>query len=227
MKGEIDKFCILLSGSTAEGPGGRAIDTLIRQVISSSKIFVFGELLSVPAVQNLRNTEYSHSLATLELFAYGTYLDYKASPSSFLDLNDTQLKKLKQLSIISAATKNRIIPYTVLQNETGVEVVRELENLIIETIYSGIITARLNQSQKLLRVQDFVGRDVRPDAISNMIQILIDLDDTTDELLDAFGVGKTIIQTQRESDSVDLDNLQKKVDVTKKAFSTNDMMTIL
>ena len=85
-------------------------------------------------------------------------------------LTPLQLKKLKHLTIVSLAAKNRVsymytllwnrnefiylvlfwfsiqsIPYSTLQEELDIRDLRELEDLIIEAIYAGIIQAKLDQ----------------------------------------------------------------------------------
>ena len=45
----------------------------------------------MPSVQELRDTEYASSYRTLELFAYGSYLDYIATPDQYLELSDAQV----------------------------------------------------------------------------------------------------------------------------------------
>ena len=76
------------------------------------------------------------SYNSLELFAYGSYEEYEKNPGSFIDMSPAMIKKLKQLSIISLAMENKIIPYTTLQEKLKVDNVRALEDLIIETIYA-------------------------------------------------------------------------------------------
>ena len=56
---------------------------------------MFGELLAMPNVQALRESDEAHAphLALLELFAYGTYAQYRAAPAgTFPPLKDEQLE---------------------------------------------------------------------------------------------------------------------------------------
>lgn len=69
---DLDQFCIL-----AKSQKSRACAALIQQVLSHRKIYVFGELLKLPSVQSLKDTEFRTSYNSLELFAYGTYRDYE------------------------------------------------------------------------------------------------------------------------------------------------------
>jgi hypothetical protein len=69
-------------------------------------IFVFGQLC---------DTEFAKSLKTLELFAFGTWQEYVTNSNNFLELNEAQKAKLKQLTIVSLAEKNKV--------ETSVDIV--------------------------------------------------------------------------------------------------------
>ena len=100
--GELEQFVIL-----AKGQKGRAMEALIRQVMSNKKIYVFGDLLELPSVQGLSGGEYDKTLRTLELFAYGTFMDYSANRDVFVELSDAQVYKLKQLSVVTLAQENR------------------------------------------------------------------------------------------------------------------------
>jgi hypothetical protein len=54
------------------------------------------------------------SFKTLELFAYGTWGDYRnsggVSSQTYVELNEVQTMKLKQLTIVSLAEKNKVFP---------------------------------------------------------------------------------------------------------------------
>lgn len=104
----------------------------------------------------LSESEFDKELNSLRLFAYGSYQDYcgeqplnqthliasvtvfptSANPSNFLDLSDQQLTKLRQLSLLSMAAENRILSYQTMHTALGLATVRELEDLLIDTIYA-------------------------------------------------------------------------------------------
>ena len=50
--------------------------------------------------------------------------------------------------------------------------VRELEDLIIEAIYQDVIKGKLDQKKKQLEIEYTMGRDVRPERISQMLDVL-------------------------------------------------------
>lgn len=57
---------------------GRACVALIQQVLGSKNVYVFGELLEMPNVVALQGTEHEPYFDLLQLFARGTYAEYKS-----------------------------------------------------------------------------------------------------------------------------------------------------
>lgn len=85
----------------------------------------------------LKTGEHVKYFNTLNLFAYGTYKQYRQKPEDYLDLTPAMQKKLQHLTIVSLAIKNKCIPYEVLLEELEINNVRHLEDVIIEAIYAG------------------------------------------------------------------------------------------
>jgi hypothetical protein len=52
----------------------------------------------------------------------------------------------------------------------GLDTVRDVENLIITTIYHGIIHAKLNSEKQQLIIEDYLGRDIQPQDIDEMVR---------------------------------------------------------
>lgn len=50
----------------------------------------------------------------------------------------------------------------------------DLESLVIEAIYSGILNARLDQQQRQLHVEYVMGRDLAPGQLDSLISSLDD-----------------------------------------------------
>lgn len=190
---EIQQFCIL-----ARTQKSRACSALVQQVLSHRKIFLFSELLSVPSVTELKDTEFSTSFNSLELFAYGTYEEYAADRASFLDLNETQITKLKQLSIVSLAEKSSVITYAELQTALYITDTRLMEDLIIETIYQGLISGKMDPKSKVLRVYDFLSRDVRNDKLGSLIEILKAMRTNNASIAEALQQSNEILKTSRQ-----------------------------
>ena len=55
----------------------RAVGDIVQQALNAKRVFVFGELLAEPNVRALKSTDQANQLRLLEIFAYGTYSDYK------------------------------------------------------------------------------------------------------------------------------------------------------
>jgi COP9 signalosome complex subunit 7 len=72
-------------------------------------------------VLQLRGTEHGNQLRLLELFAYGTYADYKAVQSEMPLLRPGMLDKLRMLTIVTLAQEQRIVTYSQLQQTLEVQ----------------------------------------------------------------------------------------------------------
>ena len=114
-----EQFLIL-----AKNQKGRALEALVQQVLNNKKIFVFGELLALQTVRDLSGTEYDKTFQCLQLFAYGTYLEYMKTPTKYIELTEPMRTKLRQLSIVSLAADNKIISYDTLREELEIDNVR-------------------------------------------------------------------------------------------------------
>ncbi|XP_037943264.1 COP9 signalosome complex subunit 7-like [Teleopsis dalmanni] len=128
----LQQFCLL-----AKTAHGQAILELVKQVLEAPGIYVFAELLGMPNVAELKTGLNAKYYKTLELFAYGTYKEYKQKQEDYIDLTPVMLKKLQQLTIVSMAVKRKCIKYDLLMEELEITVVRQLEDIIIEAIYAG------------------------------------------------------------------------------------------
>ncbi|KAI9599947.1 hypothetical protein KEM48_000058 [Puccinia striiformis f. sp. tritici PST-130] len=160
------EYYLALIGSSK----GVALVKLIEDLLGSSGIYVFGEILETKPIQELAShpTDASyHEL--LMLFAYGTWKDYRNRQNELPKLNEQQTSKLKLLTILDRALYSRIISYSDLLEELEITETQALEELIIDGIYSGLLDGRLDQKYLRLEVESSVGRDVklvvRPPAV--------------------------------------------------------------
>lgn len=64
------------------------------------------------------------------------------------------------------------IPYSVLLKDLEMRNLRELEDLIIEAVYTDIIQGKLDQRNQLLEVDFCIGRDIRKKDINNIVKTL-------------------------------------------------------
>ena len=51
------------------------------------------------------------TLATLQLFAYGSYPEYAKNKAKYIELNEKQLTKLKLITLADMAAKAPIVTY--------------------------------------------------------------------------------------------------------------------
>ncbi|XP_036029143.1 COP9 signalosome complex subunit 7b isoform X1 [Onychomys torridus] len=182
----LEQFILL-----AKGTSGSALTTLISQVLEAPGVYVFGELLELANVQELAEGANAAYLQLLNLFAYGTYPDYIANKESLPELSAAQRNKLRHLTIVSLASRMKIlmitpglhclstetavaccIPYSVLLKDLEMRNLRELEDLIIEAVYTDIIQGKLDQRNQLLEVDFCIGRDIQKKDINNIVKTL-------------------------------------------------------
>merc|ERR1712154_120901 len=100
-------------------------------------------------------------------------------------LNAKQLAKLKQLSIVTLAGQSttKILHYKALQQQLEIKTVRELEDLMIDCIYSGLIIGRLDQRKALMEIRYCRGRDINKKAIGLMKNRLLSWLKSTDDII--------------------------------------------
>ncbi|KFM67494.1 COP9 signalosome complex subunit 7a, partial [Stegodyphus mimosarum] len=170
----------LLLSKTAKGA---AAVELIKQVLVAPGIYVFGELLDMPNIQELSSTQYSQYYQLLHLFAFGTYADYLENKSQYPELTPAMVNKLRHLTIVSLATKTKCIPYSKLLKELDMKNLRELEDLIIDVIYADIVRGKLDQKNNRLEVDYTVGRDIKPADVDIVVQVLQDWSDSCEVIL--------------------------------------------
>jgi len=70
--------------------------------------------------------------------------------------------------------KKKVIPYSDLLQELDLKNIRELEDLVIDCLYQGLIKGKLDQKWKHLEVDFAIGRDLRPGQLEEMRAILED-----------------------------------------------------
>lgn len=108
-----------------------------------------------------------------------------ASKDALPQLTDAHILKLKHLSLVSLACVSRTLPYgmrsfyrstqtsqftrinpstDLLNQELDVHTTRELEDLIIEVIYAGLVDGRLDQRNSRFSVDSVTSRDVSPQS---------------------------------------------------------------
>lgn len=149
---------------------GMAAADVVQKATSEPGIFAFGELMDVPGINQLQGTELEAAYSLLQLFCYGTWLDYKGLSGKF-QLSPEQQSKLKLLTVVSLAGKSKRLSYEDLMSQLDIQHVRQLEDLLIsQCFYPGLIKGKLDQKERCLHVQHAVARDVRQEEVPPIIQ---------------------------------------------------------
>ena len=92
-------------------------------------------------------------------------------------LSDPQAQKLRQLSLLSLSKTPHFLTYQHLQERLCLSSIRALEDLIISTIYAGLITAKLDTLAQRVDISSVTPlRDLKPGSIPQMISVLGDWD---------------------------------------------------
>ncbi|KAL5495840.1 hypothetical protein ACEPAI_1304 [Sanghuangporus weigelae] len=162
---------------------GAAAAKLCQDATSAPGVFVFGELLEMPNIQELSKNEQAPHFRLLELFAYGSLDDYNNSRDILPPLNQSQLTKLRLLTIISLALDHRILPYALLLRSLQIPTIRELEDLIIDAIYLDLMRGKLDQKEQQFEVEYVIGRDLGPGQVQILLTSLQAWAQTTSSVL--------------------------------------------
>uniref|UniRef100_A0A4W5N0I0 COP9 signalosome subunit 7B n=1 Tax=Hucho hucho TaxID=62062 RepID=A0A4W5N0I0_9TELE len=164
---QLEQFMLL-----AKNTKGPALIALIKQLLEAPGVYVFGEFLELPCIQEMSKGPNEGYCQLLNMFAYGTYHDYKAFKDTLPPLTETQKNKLRHLTIVNLAANMQVIPYSVLLKDLEVGSVRELEDLVIEAVYADVIRGKLDQCRQQLEVDACIGRDIRSQGMGHIASIL-------------------------------------------------------
>uniref|UniRef100_A0A8C7CSV7 COP9 constitutive photomorphogenic homolog subunit 7A n=3 Tax=Oncorhynchus TaxID=8016 RepID=A0A8C7CSV7_ONCKI len=151
---------------------GPALAQAISSLLETPGLYVFSDILELPNVRELETGPHAPVYQLLNLFAYGTYCDYKERAASLPELTPAQRNKLRHLSIISLASNLKCLPYSLLLQQLELKNVRELEDLLIEAVYCDIIQGKLDQRNQQVEVDCSVGRDLGPNELPNIANTL-------------------------------------------------------
>ncbi|KAJ4988112.1 cop9 signalosome subunit 7 [Stagonosporopsis vannaccii] len=158
----LEPFLALSKSATSP----RAASDLVVQATSAPNTFVFAELLQTPNIQNLRSSqEHAPYLTLLEIFAWGTWADYKARPE-LPKLSAQQHQKLLLLSLLPLSHSHATLTYAHLLSALDLPTPRALEELLTTAIYAGLLTATLDPAHSLVAVTSIAPlRDLAPGSL--------------------------------------------------------------
>ena len=222
--GAIEQF--LLLAKTAKGAA--AIE-LIKQVLETPGIYVFGELLDVAGIKDLANNEqFEPYLRLLNIFAFGTYSSYLFNKTNLPELTPAMVIKLRHLTIVSLAIQNKYIAYDMLLKELDMKNLRELEDLIIEVIYANVVQGKMDQRNNRLEVEQTIGRDIKSEDLKAMSKVLSDWCRNCDNVLRSIELQINNANSYKEENNRIKQQIEQQVSTIKKNTSVkndDDVMT--
>ncbi|KAI5647500.1 hypothetical protein M9H77_33505 [Catharanthus roseus] len=211
----------------ASNQNGSALASVIVEATSHPSLFAFSEMLSVPNVLELQGTEHSVFLELLRMFAHGTWSEYKSVADRLPPMVPDQVLKLKQLTVLTLAESNKVLPYDVLMQELDVTNVRELEDFLInECMYVGIVRGKLDQLRRCFEVQFAAGRDLRPAQLGSMIHTLTNWLSTSDNLLVSIQEKIKWADSMSEFDKKHRKEVEERAEEVKKSLSLKKLQTV-
>ena len=216
--GALEQFCTLAKSAG----GSRAVGDIVQQALNAKRVFVFGELLAEPNVRALKSTDQANQLRLLEIFAYGTYSDYKKEASSLPPMTPPKKTKLRQISLFSLARKASVVPYDAIGEALEVTEQRDLEDLVIETVYAGLVAGKMDQMAREFKVQRASGRDVKPDDVAAMADALTDWADRADAVAEQLEENKVQAKALRDARKGDAAALQAKIEDIKNSLQQDE-----
>jgi COP9 signalosome complex subunit 7 len=217
----------------ADTTKGDGLTFVINSAIKHPQIFVFGEILNCQSVKDLANNPNLKSyLDLLKIFAYGTYPDFKARERDLKlkEIHPKAITKLKMLSIVEYASKNKFLSYEKLQKELDVQTLRDLEDLIIDCVYNGLIQGKLDQRKKAFEVQWVMGRDLGPTEVEDMIKTvevwLKQSESLLTSLTDRMKVADTVHEKKKNEAAAISKEKHDTVEHIKQILQSNDQEAI-
>ncbi|KAL6557291.1 COP9 signalosome complex subunit 7 [Orobanche minor] len=197
-----------------------ALTNVVVEATSHPSLFAFSEILSVPNLLELEGTENGLFLDLLRMFAHGTWSEYKNVAGRLPQLGPDQVLKLKQLTVLTLAETNKVLPYDTLMQELDVSSVRELEDFLInDCMYVGIVRGKLDQSRRFFEVQFAAGRDLRPEKLGSMVHVLANWLTTSDNLLVSIQEKIEWADNMVEMDKKHRQEMDERVEEVKKTLS--------
>ncbi|ORX72329.1 hypothetical protein DL89DRAFT_321382 [Linderina pennispora] len=164
----MDAYLGLLKNATNESAARIILDAL-----ENDSLFHFTRLLEAPPIAKLAESdEFKPYLRLLEIFSFGTLSDYKLLSQQLPEINGHQLEKLKYLTLVTLASHAKVLQYNDLMSELECTDEQQMEDLVIESIYNGLLSAKLDQQRRLVEVDFVVGRDASRADLREMLSVL-------------------------------------------------------
>mmetsp|Transcript_84765 Transcript_84765/g.245079 ORF Transcript_84765/g.245079 Transcript_84765/m.245079 type:complete len:280 (-) Transcript_84765:46-885(-) len=152
-----------------------ALRALVVKILSHPDIFSGYDELKEVLVQGGVKDE--AILSTLDLFSYGEYGAYVSNQGSFMPLNEKQVSKMRQLTLLSCVKRacekaESSLTYDSIGEALHLSDQRSMEQVIVATIYNRALNGKLCQKSRrllLAGVPTCISRDVSMEKIPNML----------------------------------------------------------
>ena len=162
----------------------------------------------------------------LELFSYGSYQEYKRRRDEFPELQEKHITKLKQLSLVSCAGSASVLRYKEMMDELDVSSIRALEDLIISSVYNGLVRGKLNQREGKFTVQWVMGRDLRPGELEDILVKLKNWRGNCQRLMATLDENNNVVERFLKEDSEKQCKLEQKLESVKGEVKKNAEATL-
>ena len=152
------------------------VRALVGKILSHPDIFCgYDEVKTVLLSGNIDDAAL---LATLDLFSYGTYGLYVSNQTAYLPLNEKQITKLRQLTLLSCVQTacehgTSHLSYATVCDALHLPDQRDMEQVIISCIFGRALNGKLCQKSRqflMLDVPACISRDVALDSIPLLTQ---------------------------------------------------------
>ncbi|KAI8643905.1 hypothetical protein BD408DRAFT_414080 [Parasitella parasitica] len=195
---------------------------LITDALNAPGVYVFTELYESPNLVEASSLEQvAPYYKLLEIFLYGTFKDYQENSLQLPALNEKQIRKLKLLSIATLSGTQQTLSYDLLQSYLDIPTVRELEDLIIDAFYQGILTGKLDQRQRQLQVMHSMGRDLRPQQLTETMNALASWASNTTRLLGALDAKIANLQETVQSNEQSNEEYSNQIEQLRRHIRAN------
>lgn len=129
-------------------------------------------------------------------------------------LNEIQSTKLKQLSLMTLCANSDLVPYDTIRSALDLSADSdELEGLVIETIYSGQLTAKLDTQAQRVEVSQVGGRDVDASRMEEISAILDQFEEKTALMVKTTQTQIEDSKSQKTVRTLELEEYNQKISV--------------
>jgi len=140
-------------------------------------------------------------LQTLDLFSYGTYEDYTRENDKYLSLTDTQVLKLRQLTVLTTvqeACRLQKASVTYQEFQQALQMDR-VEDVLVSCLYARVIAGQLCQKSASLLLSSRYGPTMRPrdvplSQVPDMLQTLQKLQERLETSSIALTESQNVVQ---------------------------------